>query len=275
MNIKRFRVSEKKKWNTIKDYLHFLRHKKAYIYAGEFCKDKNILDYGCGNGYGTFYLSNQAKKIIGIDIDKNIINYCKKNYSQKNLSFQEINSFPLPFNDKHFDVIVSFQVIEHIKIVSKYLYEIKRILKEDGVVLITTVNRKYRLLPYQMPWNPEHFREYSFKKLKNELMAFFNKIVIKGIYGNREINAIEYRRMIKLKNPFMAYIFTPCMKILKKLLPTNIVSRLEQKISKENRENDSQKSNIDLFKHKNYNENYTVGDNLKKSLDFLAICKKR
>jgi len=274
MSIKRFRVSEKKKWVTIKDYLHFLRHKKAYLYTEKFCKDKNILDYGCGSGYGTFYLSKLAKKIIGIDIDKNIIKFCKRNYSQTNLSFQEINSFPLPFNDKHFDVIISFQVIEHIKIVPKYLYEIKRVLKEDGVALITTVNRKYRLLPYQMPWNPEHFREYSFKKLKNELMAFFNKIVIKGIYGNKEINAIEYRRMIKLKNPFIAYIYTPCMKLLKMLLPTNIVSRIEQKISRENTENASQNSNFDLFKNKNYIEDYTVGDNLKKSLDFLAICKK-
>ena len=274
MNIKRFRVSEKKKWSTISDYLHFLRHKKAYLYAGEFCKDKNILDYGCGNGYGAYYLSKQANKIIGIDIDKNTINSCKRNYNQKNLSFQKINSFPLPFNDKHFDVIISFQVIEHIKIVSKYLYEIKRILKEDGVVLITTVNRKYRLLPYQMPWNPEHFREYSFKKLKNELMAFFNEIVIKGVYGKKEINAIEYRRMKKLKNPFIAYIYTPCMKILKKLLPTNITSRLEQKISRENTEKSSQNSNIDIFINKNYIDDYTVGDNLKKSLDFLAICKK-
>ena len=80
--------------------------------------------------------------------------------------------------------------------------------------------------------------------------------------------------MIKLKNPFIAYIYTPCMKILKKLLPTSIASRLEQKISKENTESDSQNSNIDLFKNKNYIEDYTVGDNLKKSLDFLAICKK-
>lgn len=273
--IKRVRVSEDKEWKTAKEYLIFLRHKRVYLYAKEFCKDKNVLDYGCGAGYGTTILSKVAKKIIGIDIDKNVINICKAKYKHNNLIFQNIDSYPLPFDSKTFDVIVSFHVIEHFKYVSKYLNEIKRILKDDGVLIITTPNRKYRLLPFQKPWNPEHFREYSSRTLKRELTPVFNKIILKGIYGNEEINVFEYRRMIMLRNPFMAYIYTPCIQILEKFLPSNMTLRLEQKFAKLNVKNKSQYLNIDLYSKKFSIEDFGIGNNFKKSLDLLAICRKK
>ncbi|KKL88322.1 hypothetical protein LCGC14_1925850, partial [marine sediment metagenome] len=127
-----------------------LKSRKEYHYAGEFGKDKTIMDYGCGPGYGSEILSRYAKKVVGVDIRTKAINYSRRTYQQSNLSFQVISpSKPLPFKDDYFDVIISSHVIEHIPNVHKYLGELKRILKINGKLIISTPNKKFRLLPFQ------------------------------------------------------------------------------------------------------------------------------
>lgn len=266
-------VSEKREWKSIEEFLLFLKQKKAYQFVSEYCQDKYVLDYGCGSGYGAALLSNYANEVISVDISGEVIDYCTRVYRLPNLSFQRIHpNCSLPFEDKFFDVIVSFQVIEHIPDVQSYLFELKRVLKDRGALFITTPNRKHRLLPFQKPWNPEHIREYSLRRLNGELMAVFKKVKILGVYGTDEINAIECKRVSQ--TPFRAYIYQPGMRLLRVVLPASILSFLQSLKRKAfSRSKSVTGSALEFDWLGKYSlDDFTVGYDVDKCLDFLAIC---
>ena len=95
--------------NEAENYNH-LMHVATYKYALKFIENKRVLDYGCGSGYGSYFLSEKAKSVIGVDINPDAVLMAQKNYVSENLSFSEIKSL----NEKDFDVITSFQVVEHV-----------------------------------------------------------------------------------------------------------------------------------------------------------------
>lgn len=260
---------------SLEDYLLFLRHKKAYQFVSQYCRNKYVLDYGCGLGYGAALISTHANKVMGIDINKDAIDYCNKKHRLANLHFQQVDSnvFPLPFGDNLFDIVVSFQVIEHVSEVSKYLVEIKRLLKNEGSLFLTTINKSYRLLPFQRPWNPEHLREYNLRSLTKQLLSVFEKVKIMGVYGTDEINIIEHRRV--RQSPLEVYTPLHKLKSLKPILP-NIVLQVYRNFKKIvfRRENNIY-LNLTSEPFNRYSfADFVVGDDIKKCLDFFVICYK-
>ncbi len=268
-------VSENKEWNNIGEFVLFLKQKKAYQFASEYCQNKYVLDYGCGSGYGAAFLSSYADKVIAVDISEEVIDFCRRTYPSPNTSFQKINpDYSLPFDDNVFDIIISFQVMEHIFDVRAYLLELKRVLKEKGILFITTPNRKHRLLPFQKPWNIEHIREYSSAHLRKELNPVFNKVEILGVYGTDEINAIEYNRV--RQSPLKVYIYRPGIRLLKILLPSAVIKFFEsikQKLLIKKTNVTTSVSKPDFLSEYSLDD-FTVGNKLDKCLDFLAVCYK-
>ncbi len=248
-------------------YLIYLRHLFAYEYALSFIQENaNVLEVGCGEGYGTFFLSKHAKKVTGIDVDEDSILDARKKYEGNNCSFQKYDGFTIPFDDSSFDLIVSFQVIEHVQNVDRYLKEIKRVLKPGGTFLLTTPNRHYRLKPGQKPWNSFHLREYLPEELEKELKNIFDDAKIIGIRAQDEIQKIEFERVKKYRD---APSFS-----LKKLIPESLKKWIAHRISrlKKNKPNNSQNAFMDLYSTKDF---YTISSNLKEeSIDLLGICKK-
>src|SRR3989344_3026164 len=183
-------------FDSYEAYLLYLRHLFAYEFAKNVI-DKNsfVLDIGTGEGYGTKLLSKNIKKIVGIDVDKNTIKHASNKYASENCTFKLYKGRRIPYKENTFDAIVSFQVIEHIKDDMNYLFEVRRVLKKDGIFIFTTPNRLYRLKPNQKPLNKFHIREYCPKSLNNLLERVFSKIEMKGVIGNKEINNIEHRRI--------------------------------------------------------------------------------
>ncbi len=178
---------------SIGEVLSDLKSKKIYQFLCEYAKKKNVLDYGCSSGYGSAILAEYAKKVIGVDINQKSLNYAIKIFKKPNLIFKliKINSYPLEFKKQTFEFILSRHYIEHILDVRSYLYELRRILKNDGYLIITTPNRKSRLLPFQKPIHEGHVKEYTHKSLKKELELVFKKVDIKGVYGIKKINKLE------------------------------------------------------------------------------------
>lgn len=268
-------VSEKEEWGSIRELLIYLKHKKEYQFASEYCTAKYVLDYGCGSGYGSRLLASKASQVIGVDTSEEVINYCTSTYRAPNLSFQKIHpNCSLPFDDNLFDVIVSFHVVEHIRDVPTYLFQLKRVLKSGGVLFITTPSRKHRLLPFQRPWNPEHVREYDQKGLNKELKHAFKKVKILGVYGTDEINAIEYR-LVK-QTPFRAYVYQPGITVLKAALPPLVVSVLRNLRQRAySQAGDVRHSPLDSHLLDKYSaDDFTVRDDLGGCLDLLAVCHK-
>ncbi len=210
-------VRPKGKWDSKEEYLLYLRSFAAYVFAGRFAANKSILEIGCGAGYGVDYLSRFASSIVAADIQKEAIAYCQAKYGRDGITFMLADGTKLPFNASSFDMVISFQVIEHIepRNVLNYLSEIKRVLKEDGVFLVSTPNPKLRLLPFQKPWNPEHKREYKDKELQRLLNTVFDRVKIFGLCGSKEILSIERNRV--RQKPLKVYVIRPYHHLLYRL----------------------------------------------------------
>ena len=191
-----------KRVNTPEDLVEWLRHLHAYRWAENFAEGKYVLDVGCGIGYGANELSTKASAVVAIDFWKEGIYYCHQNYG-KNLSPVIASAIKLPFKDNSFDLVVSFQVIEHItpKQVVTYLNEIKRVLRPGGTFIVTTPNKLLRLLPFQKPWNPDHKKEYNAKELENILRRVFKKVEILGLFASKDAYLVEYKSCLLYTSP--------------------------------------------------------------------------
>lgn len=158
--------------------IHY-EHLHRYLFARHFIEDKNVLDLACGEGYGSFLLSQKAKMVVGIDIDKNAIEHAKNKYSKNNLTYLEASFFEVPCRSMSFDIIVCFEAIEHVNNHSDLLREIIRLLSPDGFLLISTPNRiEYSdKLQYS---NPFHCNELNFDEFDCLLKKFFQNIYYYG-----------------------------------------------------------------------------------------------
>lgn len=99
-------------------------------FSEEIPKDSVILDFGCGERPYCPLLKDKAKQYVGLDIDVS-----PETNNSINFSIKEGER--LPFKNDYFDVVISTQVLEHIKDLNFYVAELKRVLKKDGYMLIT------------------------------------------------------------------------------------------------------------------------------------------
>jgi ubiquinone/menaquinone biosynthesis C-methylase UbiE len=152
-------------------YKAYQEHIHRYVFASDFCKDKIVLDVACGVGYGSYYLTkNGAKRVIGVDISKDAITYAKAHYTDSKIKFIARDVTNLPFSDNFFDVIVSFETIEHVREYEKYLSECKRILKKGGIFICSSPNKRISS-PRGTSSNPYHVQEFyleEFYEMMNE-----------------------------------------------------------------------------------------------------------
>lgn len=273
-----------------KDFSAFLLHAshiKSYDFVAPFCKNKKVLDIGCFIGYGETRIFSQATEIVAIDSDDNALEFARQNRTIPNTRFEKIDAERLPFSNETFDIVIAFQLIEHISPneVGNFLSEVKRVSKENGLLFIVTPNRKFRLMPFQRPWNPEHYQEFTAKALLKILKTTFVNVQIMGIRAKDWIEEIERRRVRRgpyqayICNPYQAYIRDPLFGVLSKIFPQRVKALVKNKILTNNTEsilipvndkqfnNPYQKFSMDDF----YLERRE--DLIDKSLSFFAICK--
>src|SRR6185295_12542584 len=105
----------------------FEEHLARYFFSGELVQGQRVLDLGCGTGYGSYYLSQKgARFVVATDIDAEAVQYAQRHYQAPNLAYLQSNAVHLPLCQQTFDLIVSFEVIEHLQDVTLYLAEISR-----------------------------------------------------------------------------------------------------------------------------------------------------
>ena len=159
----------------------YREHLTRYLFAKELSmSNKSVLDVGCGTGYGTYEMASSIYniKVMGIDISDEAINYAKEHYRHKNLDFLKMDCTNLNFEQGTFDMVVSYEVIEHIKQVNDYLSEIKRVLNKEGVFIVSTPNKKMYsdVLPdYE---NPYHVKEYYLPEFRALLKQYYRYVDI-------------------------------------------------------------------------------------------------
>ena len=171
-------------------------HLSRYRLAVPFCKEKTVIELGCGSGYGTKLIAKSgAKKVYGIDIDELTIKYAKKFYSHKKITFIKASAMHTKLPKNIADVIISFETIEHVTNPSKMITEINRILKPGGLLIISTPNKAMSLDD-----NPYHIKEFMLTEL-DSLLNGFTDLKYFG-QGKSIISLIKiYQKLINKKMP--------------------------------------------------------------------------
>ena len=220
--------------------LMIARHLCAYRFIKDYVQGKAVLDIGCGEGYGTHYLSGYAKNITGIDYEFAVIAYAKEKYQHPNLCFEVEDVEDLSAVKRYFDAICCFQVIEHIRDREAFLGGIRDLLSQDGIFICSTPNKLDASPDSHTPVNKFHVKEYLAEEFKALLAKHFKEVGMFGLKRGRKLNF--YRRLKKIG--------------LFNLLPAELdpVKKFYRRIGTEN------------F--------IIVNDKLDAALDFIAVCRK-
>ena len=119
-------------------------HLSRYRFACElFDSHWRCLDAACGSGYGASFLARTVRSVDGVDVDTNAIDFARTNYRQSNLTYHCVDlQSRLPFANESFDAITSFETLEHVSDQTKMTTEFQRVLKPDGILVISTPDRK-------------------------------------------------------------------------------------------------------------------------------------
>lgn len=155
-------------------------HMHRYALAGEFVAGKDVLDIASGEGYGTAYLSSSANSVIGVDIDREAMEHSRRRYAElRNVEFRPGSCAAIPLSDQSVDVVTSFETLEHHGEHAEMMREIKRVLRPDGVLLISSPNRPvYSEAPNFV--NPFHVKELDYQEFAELLEANFRFVKVLG-----------------------------------------------------------------------------------------------
>jgi 2-polyprenyl-3-methyl-5-hydroxy-6-metoxy-1,4-benzoquinol methylase len=253
------------------EYYNHLMHIATYKYALKFANDKQVLDYGCGSAYGSYMLSEVADRVTAVDINEEILLYARKTYRTENLIFKHISGLT---NEK-FDLITVFQVIEHVNNARSLISKLRSLLKPDGMMLISTPNKKNRLYNFiQRPWNIFHHREFSGPGLKYLLQDFFKNVEVLNIGSDsdlvlKEIARTRKQRLITL--PCTLIIYPDLLRI--RLLGMQInASRMIRKIKASIRSQMKDSDHNLHFKNTYSTDDIIISGRIKYSTDLFAIC---
>lgn len=149
-------------------------HLARYAFASRFAHAKRIVDVGCGAGYGAAQLAQAAANVIAIDLASAAVSYARTHYSAPNLHYLRGACGALPVASSSVDVVVSFELIEHVPDWREFLGEVRRVLAPQGQFIVSTPNKFYygESRGPSGP-NPFHVHEFEFEEFRAELGRHF------------------------------------------------------------------------------------------------------
>jgi SAM-dependent methyltransferase len=251
------------------DYIQFLRHIFPYHFVEKeirsLANTDRVLEVGFGAGYGTPILAGVCGSVVGIDVEQQAVDHASSEYAEPNVSFKLYDGTTIPFDDNSFDIVVSFQVIEHVVDDAHFVGELCRVLKPGGRLYISTPNRLTRLEPGEKPFNRFHVREYSPDQLKFLLEGQFYKVAMMGISATQEIHSIEASRV--KQGPVLKAISRMG---IRKLVPLWLDMMLARALA------NSRMESTDDFRQKYSLDDFRVETVLvDQSLDLFGVCVKQ
>lgn len=113
-------------------------HWERYRFALDHVEGKRVLDVACGAGYGSALLAEKALSVIGVDVSSEAVLYSKAHYKRENLEFRCGDACKLDLPEGSFDVVTSFETIEHLTDDAAFLQGLVRALADDGMFIIST-----------------------------------------------------------------------------------------------------------------------------------------
>jgi len=157
-------------------------HLARYEFASGFVSGKNVLDIACGTGYGVAMLRKAgAAGVCGADLSQGAIDAANKSYGGDGIQFvaADAESFML---GARYDVITSFETIEHLQHPDRFLQAVLHHLAPGGTFIVSTPARYGGTLESK-PDNPFHVREWSAGEFYELLKPLFREISMYGQYA--------------------------------------------------------------------------------------------
>lgn len=220
--------------------LMIARHLSAYQFAKGYVGGKTVLDIGCGEGYGSHFLSGYSRQVIGIDYNASVIEYAREKYQGANLEFSKVDIKDLAVLNNKFEVVCCFQVIEHLIDTDSFLQNIKSTLTGDGVFICSTCNKLDSSPNSSAPLNKFHVKEYLLDEYIKLLRGYFGTVEVYGLRRSRKLNFYRRLKKIGLFN-FLPASFDPVKR---------------------------------FYRYVDYRGFVIVKNDLATALDFIAVCRK-
>lgn len=151
-------------------------HMARYRHALDLVRGGRVLDIACGTGYGLSVLAEHAQ-VVGVDVDASAAMTARDHTGERVLLG---DGRKLPFRDRSFDVVVSFETIEHFHHRDRFVSELARVLTASGVLILSTPNANHTKPVDGKPRNPFHVHEYTPAELESELRREFGSVQMRG-----------------------------------------------------------------------------------------------
>ncbi|KUI18792.1 SAM-dependent methyltransferase [Mycobacterium sp. GA-1285] len=170
----------------------FRRHEVVYERLADRCADRDVLEAGCGEGYGADLIADVARRVIGLDYDESAVAHVRARYPR--VDMRHGNLAELPLADGSVDVVVNFQVIEHLWDQGQFVRECLRVLRPGGRLLMSTPNRITFSPGRDTPINPFHTRELNAAEL-TELLSTEGFAIegVSGVFHGRRLVELDVR----------------------------------------------------------------------------------
>ena len=168
----------------------FRRHEVVYQRLTNRCVGRDVLEAGFGEGYGADLLAGVARSVTGVDYDESAVAHVRARYPRVTVIQGNLAELPLP--DASVDVVVNFQVIEHLWDQSQFVGECLRVLRPGGSLLMSTPNRITFSPGLDTPLNPFHTRELNAVELTELLVdGGFAIEAMYGVFHGARLRAVD------------------------------------------------------------------------------------
>jgi SAM-dependent methyltransferase len=170
----------------------FRRHEVVYERLAPRCAGRDVLEAGCGEGYGADLIAGVARRVVAVDYDKAAVAHVRSRYPRVEVMRANLAQLPLP--DESVDVVVNFQVIEHLWDQGQFVRECLRVLRPSGLLMVSTPNRITFSPGRDTPINPFHTRELNADELTELLVgAGFSEVARCGLFHGPRLQAMDAR----------------------------------------------------------------------------------
>jgi SAM-dependent methyltransferase len=150
-------------------------HLARYLFARRFASGKRVLDAGCGTGYGSSELAAVAASVTSVDVAAEAVAHAA--FHCPGSRYVQASCAGLPFRAGSFDLIVMFEVIEHVRDWEAVLGEARRVAGDDGWLLVSTPNKSFYAATRDEP-NPFHEHEFEFDEFREALSRHFRAVTL-------------------------------------------------------------------------------------------------
>ncbi|MDP2673657.1 MAG: methyltransferase domain-containing protein, partial [Dehalococcoidia bacterium] len=153
--------------------ISYAEHIARYHFASQFVRAKRVLDVASGVGYGADLLKRNATRVVAADNSLEAAQYGSKHHANYGPDFLVSDAEALALRGGQFDVVVSFETIEHVPHYDRLLKEVKRVLHKEGLLIISTPNKG--VYP---EGNRFHVNEFALEEFEEVLRRHFSNVTI-------------------------------------------------------------------------------------------------